>query len=143
MATETQNGRARVWGIRNDGTAISITGFVSTIESAKIDVKHDKETLKDENGFTNCIIWADGMKTLTLSFSPSATTRAEAEDECVVVAAGAAITITHFAVDEFNGTWINDGDQSIDLSQKSGKVTLKLMQYLDEEQNTLLATTAS
>jgi len=144
MATEIQNGDAKVHGIRNNGSAITITGYASfTLDSAKIGSKWKLDELQDEVGFTNALIWVDGHYECDVQFMLSGASRAAAEATAVFVTPGAKITMANFAVAVLNGDWINMGDQSIDLSQKQGKLSMKLRKYVDEDQNTSLTTTVA
>ena len=144
MASETQNGRAYIHGIRNDGSAITITGYASfTIESAKIAQKSDITTLKDELGFDNAHIATNTHYELDIQFMPSGASKSAANAVATFIDPLTAVTLAHFENDTFNGLYTFMGDSSIDLSEKQAKMSLKLRRYADATQNTALATTVS
>lgn len=142
MATEVQNGRAYIHGIRNDGTAIAITGYASfTIESASLTHQFTLDELEDELGFHKSLIASNPHVKTELVFLPDGATRAAAEAIGVFVNPLAAVVITHCAVAALNGTWIYEGGARLELSHKQGKMTLPIRKYSDATQNTSLATT--
>ena len=55
----------------------------------------------------------------------------------------AKVTVANMAVDLLNGDWVYVGDESIELSHKQGKMSIKLRKYDDEDQNASLTTTVS
>ena len=130
--------------MRSGGGAITITGVASfTVDSVKIGAKWKVYELQDETGFDNAIIWTNGHYDADVQLMLSGASRAAAEATAVFLLPGAKITMAGFSVAVCNGDWINMGDQSIDLSQKVGKMSLKLRKYVDETQNALLTTTVS
>lgn len=142
MPTEAQSGDAILWGMRADGSAITIDGYATFIlSSAKLDHKADIETMKDETGFDRNKIATNSRKEGTFAFTPSGASRADAEAVAVCPSALTKLVISGWAVDEFNGNWLYEEGASIDLSQKAGSMTLKLVKYDDDTQNDLLTTT--
>lgn len=146
MATEVQNGRAHVHGIRNDGTEITILGYASfTLQSVNGNHRFVLDEIEDELGFHKALVATNAHIEATIVFLPSAVsttnTRANAEGVAVFLAPLAKVTITHMAIAMFNGDWVYIGDESIDLTHKQGSMNLKLRKYADATQNTSLTTT--
>lgn len=164
MATEILTGHAVLKGIQNDGTAITLTGYVSSIIN-KITGTHNFEmdTVKDEKNFTAARCATDENIELTVDFtisggaSASVTTvgtRALAAAACVFPAPLATIALAHCktqgcfgssgntSVKLFDGNYQYMGGASID--QSSGdfvKLTgLKIVKMADATQNTQLLT---
>lgn len=144
MAREVQVGRARVHGIRNDGAAITMTGYASfTLDTVKLTRQYDAEFLKDELGFDKTGIATNAHDEMDVSFEPDEATRVAAEAEVVFLAPLAKITFTHFAVPICNGDSLVLSGQSIDLSMKSAKMTLKTRRYADSDQNASMVETVA
>jgi hypothetical protein len=144
MPTEVQNGSAILHGIRNDGTAISIEGYATTlIDSVKLGSKFKLEAVEDELGFDAALVATNAHKEIDITFVPKGADRAAAEAVATVLSPLTAVTLANFAVSVLNGDWINVGDTSIDLSHGPGKVSLKLRKYDDTAQNNSLTTTVS
>ena len=144
MATEVQNGTGIVHGIRNDGSAITMTGYATFIlETAKGQHKFKLDNVEDELGFDAALIATNGHVETDITWTPSGATRAAAEATAVFLTPLAKVTLDNFKITAFNGDWIYIGDQSIDLSHKMGKITLKVRKYDDATQNTSLTTTVS
>ncbi len=141
MPQEQQNGRATLFGIRSDGTPIAISGYVSIIlETGKGQHKFKMDSIEDELGFDASLIATNGHVELDLAWTPTGATRADAEASAVFLEPLAKVTISNVAVAFVNGDWVYVGDQSIDLSHKQGKMTLKVRKYDDADQNTSLTT---
>lgn len=144
MATEVQTGKAYIHGIRNDGSAITISGVAGfSIDTAKISHKFKMDSLEDEIGFDNALVATNAFYEQDLSFMPTGASRAAVEAGAVFILPLAQVVIANFAIEAFNGTWVYMGDMSLDLSHKQGKMSLKVRRYADEDQNTLLTTTVS
>lgn len=144
MALETQNGRAVVHGIRNNGDPITLSGFVSfTLESMRASHKFTLDEIEDELGFHKALIATNGYMEKDVTFFPDGTTRTQAEQAVVLLTPLAKVTVANMAVDLLNGDWVYVGDESIELSHKQGKMSIKLRKYDDEDQNASLTTTVS
>ncbi len=142
MPTETQNGTAVLFGIRNNGTAISIEGYATTlIDSAKIGHKFKLSEVQDENDFDASLQATNAHFEVDITFVPSGASRGDAEAVAAFVEPLAKVTLGNFAVEILNGDFLYVGDGSIDLSHGVGKMSLKLRKYADEDQNTSLTTT--
>jgi hypothetical protein len=144
MSQEVQNGLALLHGIRNDGTPITIEGYASFIvDSMKGQHKFKLDAIEDEIGFDRSLIATNPYTELDIAWTPAGATRAAAEATVAFLEPLAKVTIAHCAVDTFNGDYVYVGDQSIDLSHKQGKMSFKIRQYADEDQNASLTTTVS
>jgi len=141
MALEVQNGRAVLYGIRNNGTPIQVEGYGSIIvDTAKQQHKFKMENVEDELGFDTALIATNSHVEVDLTWVPSGTTRAEAETISTFLEPLAPVALSGFAIAFFNDNWIYVGDGSIDLSHKAGKMSIKLRKYSDPEQHASLST---
>lgn len=144
MPTEVQNGTAVLFGIRNNGSAITIEGYATTIiDSAKLGHKFKLDEVEDELGAHTSLIATNPFYELDITFVPSGATRAAAQAVAAFIEPLAKCTLANFAVTALNGDYVYVGDGSIDLSHGTGKQSLKLRRYADEDQNSSLTTTAS
>ncbi len=149
MATpnqEVQVGKAVLYGITNDGTAITISGFGGFIlDTAKGQHKFKLDEIKDELEFDATLIASNPFLEIDLQFTPAGptgtNTRAGAAGVAVFLTPLAKVTLAHFKVGAFNGDWIYVGDESIDLSHGVAKLTLKIRKYDNTDQNTALTGT--
>jgi hypothetical protein len=145
MALEQQNGLAVVHGIRNNGSAITITGYAQFIlDSVKANHKFKLATVEDEIGFDRSLIATNSMVELDMAFVPAGATRDAAEDSVSDFLNPLDIIETaNFKLAFLNAKWIYVGDQAIDLSHKEAKVTLKVRKYQDADQQASLSTPVS
>jgi hypothetical protein len=144
MPTEIQNGTAVLFGIRNDGSAITIEGYATfLIDTAKLGHKFKIDEVEDELGAHASLIGTNPYKELDITFVPSGANRAAAEAVAATPTPLTSVTLDNFAVTAYNGDWLYVGDATIDLSHGVGKMSLKLRKYDDATQNTSLTTTAS
>lgn len=144
MPSEIQTGLATVFGITNDGNAITVEGYASFIlDSAKSSHKFDLDAVKDENNFDRALIATNEHQELTITWTPAGLTKSDAADTAVYLQPLAKVELAHFRVDTLNGDWVYIGDGSIDLTHKDAKMSLKIRKYADATQNASLTTTAS
>jgi hypothetical protein len=144
MATEVQNGDAVLFGMRNNGTAITIEGYATfLLDGAKLTHKVENEFVKDELGFDATAISTNSHKEIDLTFVPSGATRDAAETVAACPTPLARVTLANFALSDYNGAWLYMGDAAIDLGHGVGKMTLKLRKYDDETQNASMTTTVA
>lgn len=144
MAAEIQNGTAIVYGVSDNGTPITMTGFATfTLGSGKLTHKFDLDRIKDSAKFTKALVAADGHLELELTWTPSGATRAAAAATAVVIAPLAKVTLANFKVVAANGDWVYVGDETIEMGEGAGKISLKLEKYDDVTQNTSLTTTVT
>lgn len=144
MPLETQNGKAHIWGIRNNGSPIEIEGYASfTLDSMRVNHKFNLDNISDELGFDRALIATNGYLEEDVTFMPSGTTRTMAEQAAVILEPLSKVTISNMSVITLNGDWIYVGDASIELSTKTGKMTIKLRKYLDTDQNAALVQTVA
>lgn len=119
-----------------------MTGYATFIlETAKGNHKFDLEAIKDENNFDKSLIATNAHVEIDITWTPSGATRAAAAATAVFLEPLAKVTLANFAVTAFNADWVYIGDQSIDLSHKQAKMSLKIRKYEDEDQNASLTTT--
>ncbi len=145
MAAEVQTGVATVWGVANDGTAISIGGYATfLLEGSELTHKFRLKTITDANDFDANHIATNQHVEQVLTFKPSGSTRAAASAVAVFIAALASVVTSHFKIAAFNGTWTYMGDETISLkSNDSAGMKLPVWKYDDSAQNTSLSTTIS
>ena len=144
MPTEVQTGTAVVFGIRNNGTAITIEGYASTlIDSVKLGHKFKVQETEDELGFDASLVATNAHTEIDITFVPSGASRDAAEAVAAFIQPLANVTLANFAIDALNGDWVYIEGGSIDLSHSIGKMQLKLRQYADSTQNDSLTTTVT
>jgi hypothetical protein len=150
---ETQNGRAVVWGITNNGTAIAIEGYASILESVKIVHKYETETIKNEVNHDVSLIATNPHKEVDIMFVPAAATIGDAYGQAIFIPPNAEVTLKGFKIDpgpgqgtgapDFNGKWVRVGDMTLTLSHKEAKMDLKIRQYDDDTINSTICKTVS
>jgi len=141
---QIQTGSAVVYGLANDGSAISIEGYATFIlETAKASHKFELDTVKDENNFDASLIATNGHRELDITWTPSGASKSAANATAVFLNPLDKVTLGNFAVESFNGDYIYIGDGMVELSHKQGKMSMKLRKYDDETQNASLTTTVS
>lgn len=144
MPAEVQTGKGILYGITNSGSAITMTGFATFIlDSAKGQHKFDIDDIKDESNFDVASIATNGHIEIDIQWTPSGATRAAAAATAAFLTPLSKVTLANFKVSDFNGDYQYRGDESIDLSHKEAKISLKLRKYDDNDQNTSLTTTVS
>jgi hypothetical protein len=142
MPTEVQNGRATLYGIRSNGTAITIEGYASfLIDSSKIGHKFKVQETEDELGFDASLAASNAHFEHDVTIIPTGADRDAAEEGAVFLAPLAKVTLANFALDFLNDDWIYIEGGSIDLSHSTGKLQIKLRKYADEDQNASLTQT--
>jgi hypothetical protein len=155
MPQEIQNGLAVVFGIKPNGDKIAISGYAGVIlEDVKITHKNETDTIRDENNATTTKIYTDGHKEVDINFVPSAAdaegSKDSAYDSAIFIPPGAKVLLTGFKVNPGPGEtnwnedpWVREGDQTLTLSHKEAKLTLKVRQYDDRAQNDMMCNTVS
>jgi hypothetical protein len=145
MALEIQNGQAVLFGIANDGSKITISGYASFIlQDGKLDHKFKMTAVEDENEADAALIATNEYVEATLTWIPSGANRAAVLATITTLPTPLQkITTTHFAVALLNGDWIYVGDASINLTHSTGKMSLKVRQYVNTAQNLSLVQTVS
>ena len=125
---EIQLGGAVLWGLSTNGNArIGITGYASIIgESAKAGHKFKTDAIQYENGFDAALIATNGYQEIDVTFFPSK------DSPGGFLAPLATATLSNFNGGLPEDGWIYVGDSTIDLSQKAGKVMVKLRSALDD-----------
>lgn len=142
MANEVQTGTGILHGISNTGSAITMSGYASFIlDTVKGAHKFKLDAVEDELGFDKSLIATNSHIELDIMWSPSGATRAAAVATAVILTPLAKVTLAQFAADAFNGDWVYIGDESLDLSHGSAKMSLKVRKYDDSTQNASLTTT--
>jgi hypothetical protein len=144
MPAETQTGKGILWGITNNGAAISVTGFATFIlDTAKAGHKFKLTAIEDEGEADAALVATNPHLEQDLTFTASGASRAAAAATATFLAPLAKVTLSNFKVAAFNGDWIYVGDESIDLSHGAAKIALKVRKYDDAAQNTSLTTTVA
>lgn len=144
MASEVQQGKAIIFGITNNGTAITMTGVATFIlDSVKGQHNFDVDEIRDENNFTASVIASEMHEEIDVQWTPSAATRALAAGTAAYPVALSKVTLANFAVDQFNGDYQYRPGASIDLGKKDAKMSIKLRKWQDSDQNASLTTTVS
>lgn len=144
MASEVQNGRGILFGITNSGSPITMEGYATfTLDAVKGAHKFKLDAIEDENAFDAALIATNTHIELDITWVPSGATRLAAAATAVFLQPLARVSLSNFAVGDFNGDWIYVGDQSIDLSHGAAKMSLKVRKYSDTTQNANLSNTVS
>jgi hypothetical protein len=144
MALEIQNGQAVLFGIANDGSKITISGYASFIlQDGKLDHKFKMTAVEDENEADAALVATNEYYEATITWIPSGASRVAALATVALPVPLQALSMSHFAVNLLNGTWIYVGDASVNLTHSTGKMSLKVRQYTNLSQNSSLATTVS
>ena len=141
---EVQTGQATTYGITNDGTPITITGYVSFIyDSAKLAHMFDIDDVKNEIKFDAAAIACNEHFDLDTAFTPTGISRTGAAQQCVFPLPLAKVTFSHFKVALFNGDYQYRGGTAIDLTGgQPAKISgMKVRRYADSGQNASLTTT--
>lgn len=142
---EIQTGTAKLFGITNSGSDITITGLATfVLQTAKL--THEFR-LKDEQDATDHDVTAiatNGMLRCEINVTLAGATRAAAAATGAVLTPLATITLANFKLAALNGAWQYTGNQTIDLAfNDTAKMTLPLRRYTNSTQNTAMTTTVS
>lgn len=106
-ATETQQGRAKIFAMDGAQTVTLAGAATITHESADLEQQYDVEEIKGQNGEVETLIASNENYTVSVQFSPNGSTRALA----ITAAAGmwpgliAKVVLSGFAVAKFNGDY--------------------------------------
>jgi hypothetical protein len=162
MPQEVMNGSAVVFGISNNGTPITINGTAHFIvDMAKGTHKFKIEDIEDENGFTTSTIATDPHMEMDITFVPSGRTVPQSATSGGTRAGAyealngqsdvgintcflkplSRVLLANFKVAAFNGPYQYRGDETIDLTHKEAKCSLKIRKWDDAAQNESLTTT--
>src|SRR5438876_12214217 len=110
MSDQVQTGSAVVYGLANDGSAITIEGYATFIlETAKAGHKFELDAVKDENNFDAALIATNGHRELDITWTPSGATKAAAAATAVFLNPLDKVTLANFKVGSFNGDYIYIG----------------------------------
>jgi hypothetical protein len=144
MADEIQTGTAVLFGIANDGSAITMEGYATFIlETTKANHKFKIDNVEDENGFDKALVATNPHREIDITWTPSGATRADAAATAVFLEPLDKVTLDNFKATVFNGDYIYIGDAGLELNHKQGKMSMKLRKYDDDAQNASLTTTVS
>jgi hypothetical protein len=142
MPAEIQTGKAVVFGITNNGGAITMTGYATFIlDSVKGSHKFELDDVKDENKYDVSLIATNGRLEISVTWKPSGATRAAAATTAVIIAPLTKVTLSNFKVAAYNGDWVYIGDEELTVEQAPASMSLKLRKYDDATQNASLTTT--
>ncbi len=145
MPAEVQTGTATVWGVANNGSTITISGYATfLLEGADATHKFRLKEITDAQDFDANLIATNQHIEMTINFKPSGATRAAASNVAVFISALASVTTANFKLTAFNGVWVYVGDETMAF-KCNDSVTMKLpvRKYDDASQNTSLTTTVS
>jgi hypothetical protein len=123
MAT-VQKGAATLYGV---GTSCSVTGYASALlQDGKLDHKFKLTAVEDEKGCDASLVAQNEHYEVTVTFVPLAA-------GCTISGTTplATVALAGFGCGDLNGNWYYVGDGSVNLSQASGKISLKLRRYID------------
>jgi hypothetical protein len=139
---EIQTGKAVLYGIRDNGTDFTISGYATIIlQGVKPTHKFDLSETKDANNNDVSLQAVNERIEATLEFVPSGATRAAAAGVAVFLSPLSKVTTANFQVAALNGDWLYVGDQQMDFSNgAAAKVTLPVRKYVDATQNASLTT---
>lgn len=142
---EIQTGKAVLFGITDNGTDFTISGYATLVmQGFKPTHKFDLTEIKDATNHDVSLQAANGRVEATLEFVPSGATRAAAKAVAVFLTPLAKVTTANFNVAALNGDWIYVGDEQMDFSGGgAAKITLPVRKYDNATQNASLTTTVS
>lgn len=106
-ATETQQGKAKIYAM--DGATVTVlTGAATiTLESGDIEQQYDFEEYKGQNGEVETIIGANEHYDVTIQFAPNGATRAAAITSAANSFPGLIekVVLATFSVAKYNGNY--------------------------------------
>lgn len=147
---ETQVGAvAYIFGITNDGTPITMAGTASILgelESDDLTLTWKEKENTDTTGNVQNIIQSNFKYERSIKFFPSAATRAAAAtlaDQVTGATGGVVnihtITVAHYAIPAFNGTWRIKPGTKINLKMDdNASIDMNVEKYLNNTQNIAL-----
>lgn len=139
MAQEVQYGKAVLYGITNDGSPITISGYATFIaQTANAQQQFEEKITKDENGADVNWLAQNEHLIVRIRFVMSGATRAAAAATGAFLNPLAKVTLDNFQVNAFNGDYQNMSGATIDLgNEKNGEIELQLRKYANVTQNGL------
>ena len=135
---------AYLFGITNNGTAISITGLASfETESDDLTSTWTEKENKDTTGNVQNITQTNFKYDRSLKFNPSGTSRAQAAAIADSGAGGVLalqnLVVANYKVAAFNGTWRIKPGTKVNLKMDdNASIDLSVEKYLNASQNTAL-----
>src|ERR1700690_118663 len=146
MIPEIQTGTAKLFGITNNGSQISISAFASFVAQS-IDLA-DNTLVKEEQDETDydvTMIATNQNIEGRLTIEPAGATRSAAAAVAIFLTPLSAIQLSNFKLAALNSNyWIYMGKQRIMLNfQDSAKIELPVRLYANATQAQALSTTVS
>jgi len=138
---ETQIGAiAYLYGITNDGTAISMTGVASfELDSDDVTLTWTEKENKDTTGNVQNLIQTNFKYERAIKFSPSGATRAAAAAVADAVVTLQNLVVAHYKVATFNGTYRIKPGTKINLKMDdNASIDIQCEKYVNSSQNAAL-----
>lgn len=143
MASNIITGKGIIHGISGATTGITVSGYATlSLDSLRGSHKFELDEVK-ENNFDAALVACNSRIETEITWVPSGATRAAAHITAIFLTPLAKVTLAGFSVTALNGDWVYTGNESIDLGQGPGKMTLPIRKYDDGTQNASLTTTVA
>jgi hypothetical protein len=146
MISEIQTGTAKLFGITNNGSQITINAF-ATFVAQSIDLADNTRVKEeqDETDYDVTLIATNQNIEGRLTIEPSGATRSAAAAVSVFLTPLSAIQLSNFKLAALNSAyWIYMGKQRIMLNfQDAAKIEMPIRLYANATQAQALATTVS
>jgi len=138
-ATETQVGKARIFGL-DGATVVTLVGaaFI-TLESADFEDQHDNEEIKGQNGDVETIIASNQRYAVNMQFAPAgggsggANSRSQAATSAVNMLAApiTKVVTSGFSIGVFNQNWNVMPGTTIRMTRDGTAImTMKLIHHI-------------
>lgn len=130
-AAEIQTGKAEIYGIQNDGTALTVTAgataLIGNIQNLKSTEEWAEAELSSQDGsIIESIIASRRRRKVTLKIIPNGASRSAAQtliDALAALGPNAVITTTHFKSGYLNTTYNYKGGGSLEYSSEGWAVS--------------------
>jgi hypothetical protein len=141
---EIQKGTAKLFGITNDGTAYTMSGFATfVLDSVGLTHEFDLLDEKDATNFDVTCIATNAKIRGDITIQPSGATRGAAALVAVFLEPLTTVTLANFKLAALNGGWQYVGGQQIQLNFNApAKITLPIRKWASTTQNAALTAAA-
>ena len=134
---------AYLYGITNNGTAISMTGLASfELDSDDLSLTWKEKEKTDTTGNTQNITAVNFKYERSVKFNPSGATRAAAAAVCDAALTLTSLVVANYKVAAFNGAWrIKPGTKISLKADDDAAIDISCEKYVNANQNAALTGT--
>lgn len=134
---------AYLYGITNNGTAISMTGLASfELDSDDLSLTWKEKEKTDTTGNTQNITAVNFKYERSVKFNPSGATRAAAAAVCDAALTLTSLVVANYKVAAFNGVWrIKPGTKISLKADDDAAIDISCEKYVNANQNAALTGT--